>query len=336
MNARRKLKMNMIEVVELTRKFGHFTAVDNVSFQVEKGEIFGLLGPNGAGKTTTIRCMLTLIKPSSGTIKVAGFDVSKKAQEARRLCGYVPQEVSVDGDLSGFENLLLYAKLYGVPAHERRKRIAEALDFMQVSDRANSLARTFSGGMMRRLEIGQVLVNRPQVLFLDEPSIGLDPAAKRMIWDYVVRLRDEFHTTILITTHDMLEADELCDRIAIMNGGKIAVTGTPEALKLGLGGDVVEVTCTGDDRELALVQLGYKLLPHTHDSVFDLVAKNGETDIPIILESLRERGVETKSVALKRATLDDVFLKYAGKRIGESDSDWGATRAARRTIKRLG
>jgi len=328
--------MSMIEVLDLTRRFGHFTAVDDISFEVNEGEIFGLLGPNGAGKTTTIRCLLTLIKPTSGLIKIAGLDVSKKAQEARHICGYVPQEVSVDGDLTGYENLLLYAKLYGVPAEERKRRIQEALDFMEVSDRANSLVKTFSGGMMRRLEIGQVLVNRPRVLFLDEPSIGLDPAAKRMIWNYIVRLRDEFHTTILITTHDMLEADELCDRIAIMNGGKIAITGTPEQLKVGLGGDVVEVACAGDNCEFAVSQLGYKLLPHTHDSVFDLVANNGDTDIPRILEGLKERGVETKAVSLKRATLDDVFLKYAGKRIAESESDWRATKSARRTIKRLG
>lgn len=328
--------MNMIEVKNLTKKFGRFTAVDNVSFEVGKGEIFGLLGPNGAGKTTIIRCLLTLIRPTSGEMKVSSIDVLRNPQQVRQLCGYVPQEVSVDGDLTGYENLLLYAKLYYVPTAERKKRIQEALEFMEVADRANSLVKTYSGGMMRRLEIGQVLVNRPHVLFLDEPSIGLDPAAKRMIWDYVVRLRDEFDTTILLTTHDMLEADELCDRIAIMNAGKIAITGSPEELKAGLGGDVVSVTTSAADCSVVLGQLGYHLLSQSRDGVFDLVASNGDSEIPRILEELKNHGIETKSVSLKRATLDDVFLKYAGKRIGESEADWRTTRLTRRTIRRLG
>jgi len=165
--------MNMIEVKNLTKKFGHFTAVDNISFEVGNNEIFGLLGPNGAGKTTTIRSLLTLVRPTSGQIKISGINIQKNPQQARQLCGYVPQEVSVDGDLSGYENLLMYAKLYYVPGAERKKRIQEALEFMEVSDRANNLVKQYSGGMMRRLEIGQVLVNRPHVLFLDEPSIGL-------------------------------------------------------------------------------------------------------------------------------------------------------------------
>ena len=328
--------MNMIEVKNLTKRFGHFTAVDNVSFEVGKGEIFGLLGPNGAGKTTTIRCLLTLIRFDSGEMKISGIDILRNPQQVRQLCGYVPQEVSVDGDLTGYENLLLYAKLYYVPSEERKKRIQEALEFMQVADRANSLVKTYSGGMMRRLEIGQVLVNRPRVLFLDEPSIGLDPAAKRMIWDYVVRLRNEFDTTILLTTHDMLEADELCDRIAIMNTGKITITGLPEQLKMGLGGDVVSVTTSGAEGEGVLSQLGYQLLSQSHDGTFDLVVSDGDKEIPRILEELKNHGITTRSVSLKRATLDDVFLKYAGKRISESETDWQTTRLTRRTIRRLG
>jgi ABC-2 type transport system ATP-binding protein len=328
--------VDTIEVKNLTKKFGHFTAVDDVSFEVGKGEIFGLLGPNGAGKTTTIRCLLTLIKPTSGEIKISGIDALRSPQQVRQLCGYVPQEVSVDTELTGYENLLLYAKLYYVPGKERKKRIQEAMEFMQVSDRANSLVKTYSGGMMRRLEIGQVLVNRPRVLFLDEPSIGLDPIAKRDIWDHVIRLRTDFGTTILITTHDMLEADELCDRIAIMNGGKIAITGSPGQLKTELGGDVVSVTTSGLDSEVVLRQLGYQLLSESRDGALDLVVKDGDSEIPRILEDLKNHGIVTKSVSLKRATLDDVFLKYAGKRIGESDADWRTTGVTRRTIRRLG
>ncbi len=325
----------MIEVKNLTKKFGQFAAVDGVSFQVGKGEIFGLLGPNGAGKTTTIRCLLTLIKPTSGEVKVSGIDVWKHPGQVRQLCGYVPQDVSVDGDLTGYENLLLYAKLYYVPGSERKRLIREALEFMQLADWANSMVKSYSGGMMRRLEIGQVLVNQPRILFLDEPSIGLDPSAKRDIWDYVVRLRNEFDTTILLTTHDMLEADELCDRVAIMNRGRMVVIGSPEELKAGLGGDVVSLSTSGADSGPVLRQLGYRLLSQSCDDACDVVVSNGDREIPRILEELKKHGIVTESVSLKRATLDDVFLHYAGKRINESEADWQSTRMTRRTVRRL-
>jgi len=328
--------MNIIEVESLTKHFGQVTAVDNISFQVGKGEIFGLLGPNGAGKTTTIRCLLTLIKPTSGTARVCGIDILKNPQQVRQISGCVPQELSVDGELTGYENLLFYAKLFHIPSAIRKKRIEEVLDFMQLTDRANDLVKTYSGGMMRRLEISQVMINRPQALFLDELSIGLDPAAKRVVWDYVMRLREEFDTTILLTTHDMNEADELCDRIAIMNGGKIVATGSPEELKLRLGGDVVSITTSSPDCALVLSELGYQLLPQSRDSVCDLVVKEGDSEIPHILERLKSRGITTQSVSLKRATLDDVFLRYAGKRIGESEADWQRTRMMRRTLRRRG
>jgi|YelNatPaOPRAMG01_1025707.scaffolds.fasta_scaffold41282_2 ABC-2 type transport system ATP-binding protein len=324
-----------IEVADLTKRFGNFTAVDSISFHVDRREIFGLLGPNGAGKTTTIRCLLTLIKPTSGSIKVSGINALKNPQQVRQLCGYVPQEVSVDGDLTGYENLLLYAKLYGIPRTLRKGRIEEALKFMGLADRANSLVKTYSGGMMRRLEIAQVLVNQPRVLFLDEPSIGLDPAAKRMIWDYIVRLRDGLDATILLTTHDMLEADELCDRIAIMNLGKIVVTGSPEQLKANLGGDVVSIATTDADCASILSQLGYQLLARSSNCNCDLVINNGEQAIPRILEELKRHGVTAQSVSLKRATLDDVFLSYAGTRIDESETTWRTARLTRRTIRRL-
>ncbi|MCJ7778451.1 MAG: ATP-binding cassette domain-containing protein, partial [Sedimentisphaerales bacterium] len=252
--------MNMIEVNELTKRFGQLTAVDNISFQVDKGEIFGLIGPNGAGKTTTIRCLLTLIKPTSGKVKISEMDILKQPRQVRQLCGYVPQDISVDGDLTGYENLLFYAKLFYVPRDVRKKRIKEVLDFLQISDYSNKLVKTYSGGMMRRLEIGQVLVNQPGVLFLDEPSIGLDPATKHVIWDYIIRLRDQFAVTILLTTHDMNEADTLCDRIAIMNSGKISVIGSPQELKAGLGGDVVSIAAdSGAELVQVLERLEYHL-----------------------------------------------------------------------------
>ena len=189
---------------------------------------------------------------------------------------------------------------------------------------------------MRRLEIGQVLVNRPRVLFLDEPSIGLDPVAKRMVWDYIKQLRDEFDATILLTTHDMNEADHLCGRIAIMNGGKIAVIGPPEKLKTELGGDIVTITSDNSKCRETLQQLGYQLLPQSQDSACDLVVDDGERKIPEIIDKLKSQGVNTVSVALKVGTLDDVFLKYAGQRIGEGDLNWATTRATRRTARRHG
>ncbi len=328
--------MNMIEVDGLTKRFGQFTAVDGISFQIDKGEIFGLLGPNGAGKTTTIRCLLTLIPMTSGSAKIAGLDVLKKPQQVREVSGYVPQDVSVDGDLTGYENMLFYAELFHVPRSVRKQRIQEVIRFMELADKANELAKNYSGGMMRRLEIGQVLVNRPRVLFLDEPSIGLDPVAKRMVWDYTFRLRDEFDATILLTTHDMNEADHLCDRIAIMNGGKIVVTGPPAKLKTELGGDIITITSDNSNCRQVLQNLGYQLLPQSEDSACDLVVDDGERKIPEIIDKLKNGGVSTASVSLKVGTLDDVFLKYAGKRIGEGDLNWQTTRAVRRTARRHG
>ncbi|OGO22870.1 MAG: hypothetical protein A2144_02490 [Chloroflexi bacterium RBG_16_50_9] len=333
---REKSDMSMIEVEGLTKRFGQFTAVDHISFQVDKGEIFGLLGPNGAGKTTTIRCLLTLVPPSAGQASIAGIDVLKKPQQVREICGYVPQDVSVDGDLTGYENLLFYARLFHVPRSVRQERIRNVIEFMQLTDKASELVKTYSGGMMRRLEIGQVLVNRPRVLFLDEPSIGLDPAAKRMVWDYVNRMRDEFDATILLTTHDMNEADQLCDRIAIMNGGKIVVIGAPTKLKAELGGDIITITSASPNCRQVIQEIGYQLLPQSQDSTCDLVVDDGERKIPEILDELKSHGVNTASVSLKVGTLDDVFLKYAGKRIGEGELTWQTTRTMRRTARRHG
>jgi ABC-2 type transport system ATP-binding protein len=323
---------NVIEVEGLVKRFGQFTAVDTISFQVGKNEIFGLLG---AGKTTTIKCLLTLIEPTSGTARISGVDIRVNPQQVRQVSGYVPQDISVDGELTGYENLLFYAKLFHVPAASRRERIREVLEFMQLADRADSLVKTYSGGMMRRLEIGQVMVNRPQAIFLDEPTVGLDPIARRVVWEHIFKLREEFNATILLTTHDMNEADELCDRIAIMDGGKIAAIGSPEELKLGLGGDIVTVATASPDFIRILERLGYHLLAQSQDGICDIVVKEGDREIPHILEELKNNGINVQSVSLKRATLDDVFLKYAGRRIHDGDADWQSTRAARRTMRRI-
>jgi ABC-2 type transport system ATP-binding protein len=225
----------IVAVQDLVKRFGDFTAVDHVSFHIAPGEIFGLLGPNGAGKTTVIRMLTTLIAPTSGVLRVAGLDVTRHSAVVRGLLGYVPQSLSADGALSGYENLLMHAKLLNLPRAVREQRIAELLTILRLDDAADRLARQYSGGMVRRLEIGQALLNQPRVLILDEPTVGLDPTARRSIWDALFELRDTTGMTVLITTHYMEEADAFCGRIAIMDHGRVQRIGTPAELKAGIG-----------------------------------------------------------------------------------------------------
>ena len=224
-----------IETIALTRRFGRFTAVDGIGLTVEPGTIFGLLGPNGAGKSTTIKMLTTLLAPSSGTARVAGYDIIKAPVEVRRKIGYVPQMLSADGGLTAIENLTLSARLYGVAPAERKTRIAEAITFSGLEDFAGKLVKTYSGGMIRRLELAQAMLHHPAVLFLDEPTIGLDPVARKAVWERLQALRRDYGMTILLTTHDMEEADLLCDELAILLEGRIALSGTPQQLKAGIG-----------------------------------------------------------------------------------------------------
>ena len=224
-----------VETLGLTRRFGSVTAVSELSLRVSAGLIFGLLGPNGAGKTTTIKMLTTMLPPSAGAASVSGFDIVRQSVKVRRSIGYVSQMVSADGALTGYENLLLFARLYGISRRLRRQRILEALQFMGLSESANMLARNYSGGMIRRLEIAQSMLHRPAVLFLDEPTVGLDPVARHAVWAHLRGLRDQFGTTILMTTHDMEEADELCETIAIMNLSRAVAIGSPASLKVQVG-----------------------------------------------------------------------------------------------------
>ncbi|MBE3576216.1 MAG: ATP-binding cassette domain-containing protein [Limnochordales bacterium] len=224
-----------IETFGLTRRFGSLVAVDNLTLSVRAGSIFGLLGPNGAGKSTTIKMLTTLLPPSEGSARVAGCDVVREAREVRRRIGYVPQLLSADGALTGYENLLIFAKLYGVPRAEREERIWQALELMGLKEAAHMLVRQYSGGMIRRLEIAQAVLHRPSVLFMDEPTVGLDPVARRAVWEHVRELRRRSGVTVLITTHYMEEADELCDEVAIVHLGRVAAVGTPTALKAAVG-----------------------------------------------------------------------------------------------------
>jgi ABC-2 type transport system ATP-binding protein len=251
-----------VETCALTKRFESLVAVNELTFSFPRGSIFGLLGPNGAGKSTLIKMLTTLLPPSEGTAFVAGFDIVRSPREVRRRIGYVSQMLSADGDLTGYENLLISAKLYGIPRSERALRIAEALDFMDLSQSAGKLVKHYSGGMIRRLEIAQSMLHRPSVLFLDEPTVGLDPFAKQAVWKHIRDLRREFNATIMMTTHDMLEADDLCETIAFMHQGKIAAIGSPADLKAAMGpqaslGDVfihytgAEISEGGDLRDVA-------------------------------------------------------------------------------------
>lgn len=229
--------MPILETNSLTRNFNGHIAVDALTIAVEAGEVFGLLGPNGAGKTTTIKMLTTLLPPTSGTASVAGFDIIRQARDVRRVIGYVPQLVSADGNLTGYENLLIFAKIYDLPRAGRAARLRQALDLMGLSEAADRMVREYSGGMIRRLEIAQSMLHRPRVLFMDEPTIGLDPVARRALWDHIERLRRDYGTTILLTTHFMEEADTLCGRVAIMHLGRVVALDTPTALKASLGGN---------------------------------------------------------------------------------------------------
>jgi ABC-2 type transport system ATP-binding protein len=229
-------KMHILTTDAVTRRFGELTAVDHITISVESGDIFGLVGRNGAGKTTLIKMLTTLLPPTSGTAQISGFDIIHQAANVRRLIGYVPQMLSSDGALTGYENLLVFAKLYDVPRADRESRIREALRFMDLETSANKLVRTYSGGMIRRLEIAQGVLHRPPLMFLDEPTIGLDPMARRAVWERIRQLRADYGMTVFLTTHYMDEADELCDHVAVMHLGKLAAFGSPTELKASVGG----------------------------------------------------------------------------------------------------
>ena len=235
LNEHRAETKPIVETQALTKRFRHLTAVDNLSIAVQQGEMFGLVGPNGAGKTTVIKMLTTILPRTSGNALVGGYDIAKHSSLVRSVIGYVPQLLSADGALTAYENLLIFAKLYHIPRSEREGRIRDALSFMGLSEFADKMVREFSGGMIRRLEVAESMLHRPRVLFLDEPTVGLDPIARKNVWEHVQRLRSDYGTTILLTTHYMEEADELCDRIAIMHLGKVAAIGTPTELKASVG-----------------------------------------------------------------------------------------------------
>ncbi len=315
--------MTAIRVERLVRRFGTLAAVDGVSFDVREGELFGILGPNGAGKTTLISILSTLLRPTSGRAEVAGFPVVERPDDVRRSIGVVFQEPSLDTRLTARENLALHAAVYGVPKDERRPRIAEMLAMVELEERADSLVETFSGGMRRRLELARGFTHRPKVLFLDEPSLGLDAQTRRRMWEYIERLNREQVTTVILTTHYMEEADRLCGRIAILDRGRIVALDSPERLKATLGGDVVTLGTTGETAGLAdhlRAQRWATAVRRFADAV-ELTTDGGARRIPDIVSAAQDLGVVLTSVNLRTPSLEDVFLHFTGRSIGNGEVD---------------
>lgn len=313
---------NAIEVSGITKRYGDFNAVDDVTLVVEEGTIFGLLGPNGAGKTTLISMLVTMRRPTSGSAKVNGFDVHHESDAVRKSIGIVFQDPSLDDELTARENLDMHAAMYGVPSEERKKRMAELMEIVGLSDRMNVPVKKFSGGMKRRLEIARGLLHHPKVLFLDEPTIGLDPQTRAGIWEYIEKLNKHKKVTIIMTTHYMDEADKVCKNIAIIDKGKIVASGTPESLKNSLGGDVISIMCSdGAECITKLSKVKWVKSAVKHDGFINIRVEKGEEKIPMVLTLMQKAGVSVESVSLRKPSLDDVFLHYTGRMIREAEAD---------------
>jgi ABC-2 type transport system ATP-binding protein len=351
----REFPLSAIKVNDLRKKYGRINSLDGISFEVFPNEIFGFLGPNGAGKTTTIKCITTLTKPTGGSIQVFGIDAISDPDRVRQNIGYVPQSLSLVGELSGYENLLMYSKLYGVPKEQRNGNIYRILELLDISEKADYQVRNYSGGMMRRLEIGTALVHNPPLIILDEPTIGLDPQGRRMVWEILRRLVCKLGTTIFMTTHDMLEADQLCDRLAIINNSKIAVIDTPTNLKRNVvvgvssngrgtvGGDIITLRIPSDSRSYVISiidrEMGIKA-EIVDDVSLRIILKDADSLFSKLLNTLVNAGIRLDSIDMQTPTLDDVFLQYAGTRIQEAESQamesWKSIRNVRRTFRQMG
>ncbi|MDD5318160.1 MAG: ATP-binding cassette domain-containing protein [Candidatus ainarchaeum sp.] len=307
--------MDAIVVDRLEKRFNGFTAVDKISFSVKKGELFGFLGPNGAGKSTTIYMLTTLLSPTSGSAKVNGFDVGTQADDVRKSIGIVFQDPTVDTRLSAYDNLDIHGMLYGMDGPSRKARIREVMELIELSDWQDKMVKTFSGGMRRRLEIARGLMHTPNILFLDEPTLGLDPQTRRHIWSYIEKLKRQ-GITIMLTTHYLEEADFLCDRVAIVDHGAIKVLDTPKRLKGMIGGNVVRVS-SSEPQKLAEVvkRKGFADKPRMDETVVSFDVKDGGKALPKILEAAIGAGIEVESIELRVPSLEDVFIHYTGSSI---------------------
>lgn len=314
--------MNTVEAEGLTRRFGDFIAVREVSFTVQEGELFAFLGPNGAGKTTTINMLCTLLRPTSGTARVGGYDIVREPREVRRHIGLVFQDPSLDDRLTAWQNLQFHARLYDVPRRVFEERAKHLLELVELTDHAHREVRTLSGGMKRRLELARGLLHQPKVLFLDEPTLGLDPQTRRHIWEYILRLRDTEGTTVFFTTHYMDEA-EWADRIAIIDHGRIIALDTPDHLKAMIGGDVILMRTSDNTRAAARLQEALAIEPRLTEEGILIEAAQGDQLIPRLLGIL-QNGLEppliVHSISLRRPSLEDVFIKLTGRAIREEEA----------------
>ena len=324
----------IITVRNLTKRFGNLVAVDHISFDIEKGEIFGLLGPNGAGKTTTIHMLATILKPDEGTAIVAGHDIRKEPKEVRKKIGIVFQDITVDRALTGYENMWISGKLYGLRGKELDTRIRELLEFVNLLEWKDVQVRKYSGGMMRRLEIARGLLHEPEILFLDEPTLGLDPQTRAHVWSYIMRLKKERDMTILLTTHYMDEAEKLSDRVAIIDHGKIIALDTPEGLKNVVGEDIVYIYVDPRSSRISFFinklkeVIGNDSISFSRNMI-SLSIKNAPDSIPKIFLLANQQGVRITRLEYTRASLDDVFLKLTGRRIRDEEGSFRDSMRAR-------
>lgn len=312
------INMSIIEVSNLSKRYGDFLAVDSVSFNIDKGETFGFLGPNGAGKTTTINMLCTLISMTSGNARIAGFDVNKEPLNVRRSIGLVFQDPSLDERLTAVENLRFHGRVYSVPSNVREQRINEMLNYLELSDWKDSIVREFSGGMKRRLEIARGLIHYPQVLFLDEPTLGLDPQTRNKIWEHIKYLQKEKEITVFLTTHYMEEAEN-CSRIAIIDHGKIIALGTPQELKSKFGGDILTLNVEDSEEAKKILIEKYKFKDIMHDGdKLEFEVTHGEKFIPGFI---KEFPFKVNSISLRKPTLEDVFISLTGRVIREGSAN---------------
>lgn len=308
------MSSNVIEITDLTKRFSNVIAVDKLNLTVEQGEVLGLLGPNGAGKTTTISMLCTIIKPTAGSARINGFDIVKQAKQVRKSIGIVFQEPSIDDRLTGRENLQMHANLYGVHPSEQRKRVEEALKLVELQERADDIMRTYSGGMRRRLEIARGLLHHPKVLFLDEPTVGLDPQTRDHIWSYIKGLKEKRDVTIVLTTHYMEEADLLSDRVAIIDNGRIVALDTPTKLKQTLQGDVIIIKSNNADKLSSIISEKFSVLKtNIFGKTVELTVREGRAILPRIVETAATVNIIIDAVFLKEPSLEDVFLHYTGR-----------------------
>jgi ABC-2 type transport system ATP-binding protein len=336
--------MKAIDVRNLTKIYkGNIKAVDNLSFEIAEGSIFGFLGPNGAGKSTTIKILITLARPTQGTVHIFDLDVIKEPSKVRGVIGYVPQELSADGALTGYENLLLSAKLYDIPTKERRTRIDTILTLLDLTSRAHSLVDTYSGGMVRRLEIGQAMLHHPKVLFLDEPTLGLDPAGRKLVWEHIKKLNQEEHMTIFLTTHYMEEAEALCDQIGIIDHGRLSVIGSPQQLKekVGVGTVIFVLDPKTNDSSVNPTALfsdvdGVNISPIASNT-WQLKISHPAIQTPKVLCTLMQHNLLLSDLEIRGPSLEDVFLKFTGSRFDEESprNEWKAIKGRRRTVRRV-